>query len=70
MTSDVARVLAESAHALPAATVAKRAGLPVEFAYADLVTLEARGIARVIVRSPHRGRPQCLWSSASPERRW
>ena len=70
MTADVARVLAESPQALPARTVANRACLPIEAAYADLVRLEARGVARVVVRNPHRGRAECLWSSASEVRRW
>jgi len=60
----VHQVLASSAHALPALQIARLAGVQIEDAYAELVALEGRGVARTV--------PQCgewVWQIVPGTRR-
>jgi hypothetical protein len=50
-----AQVLAEATEPLRAREIARLAGLPTELVYEQLVALEARGEARMVVSYPSRG---------------
>jgi hypothetical protein len=64
----VRAILANSANAISAQAIARAAGVPLEYVYLDLVSLEAQGVAHVVVSHRHGERSERLWTCGEGQR--
>ena len=58
-------ILVASPISMPAVEIAGLLGVPVRFVYPELVSLEARGLARVVVRTRRNSTPTRTWAAGS-----